>query len=172
MKSVVKLGLVILVLVSVLLVGCASKPTDVAKVAAQITDFALPEGYQPEMAVSLSGYSIAMYNPADGHSHLYLAQSTSNQDITQEKLDEMLAQAKIGKSDRATRMTVVEKRSVTVRGQETTLLISEGTNGDGDPYREVTVAFPGKGGPALLVMSEPTSRWDDARVDQLIASIK
>jgi hypothetical protein len=172
MKSTSKLVMVVIVLVSALLIGCGSKPADVSTSAARIAEFSLPEGYQPEMAADLGGYSIVMYNSGDGHSHLYLVQAPESKDLSQAKLEEMLGQTQSGKKDRATRMTVVEKRAASIRGQESTLVISEGTNSDGDPYRQVTAAFQGKGGPALLVMSEPTSRWDDARVNQLIASIQ
>jgi hypothetical protein len=34
------------------------------------------------------------------------------------------------------------------------------------------VAFRGKGGPALLVLSQPTESWDDSSVDTLLASIQ
>lgn len=160
-------------LIGVLLAGCQGKTGEVAdKAATSIADFSLPEGYQPELALDLAGYTIVSYNPGDGHSHLYLVQAPASQEVTPDKLEAMLAQSQVGQKDRNSRLTVVEKRQATIRGQAATLVISEGTNGDGDPYRQVTAAFQGKGGPALLVLEEPVARWDDARVDQLIASIQ
>jgi len=165
-------------LAGILLAGCQSKPADVAEKAATIAEFSVPEGYQPELGVDLAGYTVVSYNPGDGHSHLYLVQSRNDKDLTPEKMEELLSQAQPGsqaepwQKDRTTRLTVVETRPATIRGQATTLVISEGTNGEGDPYRQLTTAFQGKGGPALLVLEEPVDRWDDARMDRLIASIK
>jgi hypothetical protein len=59
-----------------------------------------------------------------------------------------------------------------VRGQETTLVINEGVNSEGVTYRWVTAAFQGKGGPALLVISEPVTRWSQETVETFIASIR
>jgi hypothetical protein len=69
-------------------------------------------------------------------------------------------------------MTVVEKRQVSIRGQQTSLVISEGVNSSDQPYRQATATFQGKNGPALLVITEPTERWDMARVEQFIVSMK
>ena len=141
----------------------------VTSTAAEIADFDLPAGYKADFSASLMGYSVAAFNPGDGHSHLYLIQSTDEADG--EKLASMLDEVAPGSSDPQTRMRVVETRPVTVGGHETTLVISEGTNGEGESYRQASVAFPGQGGPALLVFSEPTSRWNQATVDALLASI-
>ncbi len=167
-----KFWIIVIALASILLAGCVSQPDDVAAAAANIASIHLPDGYRPEYAVNLGGYFLISYNPGDGHSHLYLVQAGAGQAVSQSKLDELLGQAQLGQTDRSTRLTVVEKRAVTIRGQETTLVFSDGINGSGESYRQVTVAFPGKGGQALLVMSEPTGRWEDARVDRLIQSIQ
>ena len=141
----------------------------VTSAAAEIADFDLPMGYSADFTAQLMGYTVAAYNPGDGHSHLYLIQSADEADG--EKLASMLEEVVPGSSDPQTRMTVIETRPVTVRGLETTLVISEGTNGEGDSYRQAAVAFQGEGGPALLVFSEPTTRWDQATIDALLASI-
>ena len=77
----------------------------------------------------------------------------------------------IGSGNLQTRVTVIETRSVWVRGQETTLVISDCINSEGISYRQAAVAFQGNGGPALLVFSEPIETWDQAILDAFIASI-
>jgi hypothetical protein len=141
----------------------------VTSAAAEIADFDLPTGYTADFTASLMGYTVAAFNPGDGHSHLYLIQSADEADG--EKLASMLDEVIPGSSDSHTRMTVIETRPVIVSGEETTLVISEGTNGEGEAYRQASVAFQSQGGPALLVFSEPTSQWDQATVDALLASI-
>lgn len=141
----------------------------VASAAAEIADFGLPAGYSADFTARLMGYTMAAFHPGDGHSHLYLIQSENEADG--EQLESMLDQVAPGSSDPRTRMTVIESRPVTVRGEETTLVISEGVNSEGASYRQAAVAFQGKGGPALLVLSEPIESWDQASVDAFLASI-
>jgi hypothetical protein len=145
-------------------------PDEVSSAAAEIADFELPAGYAPEFSASLAGYDVAAYSPGDGFSHLYLIQSENEADS--QELEKMLTDMVPGSSDRNTRMTVIENRAATIRGQAATLVISDGVNHEGNTYRQITAAFAGKGGPALLVFSEPTESWDAATVDALIASIK
>ncbi len=165
-----------LVLLSFLLAACgvdASINTNAEKIistTAEFTAFDLPAGYSPEFTASLEDYTLVSYTPGDGHSHLYLIQSKKESDG--EKLDGMVYQLAPGSYDPQTHMTVIETRPVLVRGQEEKLVISEGINSEGETYRQGTVAFQGKGGPALLMFSEPVTRWDQEAVDALIASIQ
>ena len=142
----------------------------ISKTTSQIADFDLPAGYTSEFTAHLAGYSVVSYNPGDGHSHLYLIQSEKEADS--EKLTQMLTSMVPGSSDRNSRLTVIENRTATIRGQAATIVTSDGVNHDGESYRQVTVAFQGKGGPALLVFSEPSERWNQGTVDALLASIQ
>ena len=151
-------------------VAVNSDSAEVSKATAGIADFDLPAGYGPEFTAQLGGYDLVAYNPGDGHSHLYLIQSENEAD--REKLSQTLADLIPGSSDSNTRLTVIENRPVTVRGQAATLVISDGLNSEGASYRQITLAFQGKGGPALLVFSEPTERWDPSAVDALLASLQ
>lgn len=151
-------------------VKMSSDAAEVTSVASEIADFEPPAGYSSDFTANLLGYTVAAYNPGDGHSHLYLVQSEKESDA--EKLAQMLEKLVPGSSDRNSRLTVIENRAATIRGQATTLVISDGVNSDGDSYRQVTAAFQGKGGPALLVMSEPIERWDQSAVDAFVASIQ
>ncbi|HSL43458.1 MAG TPA: hypothetical protein VK897_08500 [Anaerolineales bacterium] len=145
-------------------------PEEVSSTASKIADFDLPADYAPEFSASLAGYDVAAYSPGDGHSHLYLIQSENETDSA--KLEEMLAEMVPGSSDANTRMTVIENRSASLRGESATIVTSDGVDHEGGSYRQITVAFQGKGGPALLVLSEPTERWDQSTVDVLLASIQ
>jgi hypothetical protein len=171
-----KLRISCFVLLAFLLSACGTNTTintdtdKVVSVAAEIADFDLPAGYQPEFSASLEGYILVSYNPGDGHSHLYLIQSEKESDG--EKLVSMVEQIAPGSYDPQTRMTIIETRPVTVREQEVTLVISEGVTSEGETYRQVMAAFQGKGGPALLVLSGPVTSWNQQSVDAFIASIQ
>lgn len=142
----------------------------IMKLSSKIADFDLPEGYTSEFSAEMAGYTLAAYKGASGPSHLYLIQSEKEADG--EELDNMLTRLAPGSSDPNTRMTVIENRPITVRGQEVTMVISDGVNHEGNTYRQATVAFQGKGGPALLVLSESMDRWDTSAIEAFVASIK
>ena len=164
------------IVVTATLFACApnvttnSNPDEVFNAASQIADFEPPAGYTSEFTAHLLGYTVAAYSPGDGHSHLYVIQSEKESDG--EELAKMLTELVPGASDANARMTVIENRAATVRGQEVTVVISDGINHEGDTYRQAMVTFRGKGGPALLVLSEPTDRWDQSAVDAFLTSIK
>src|SRR5215208_2604488 len=137
--------------------------------AAAIADFDLPAGYSAEFSTSMLGYTVAAYKGPNGPSHLYLIQSEKESDG--DELTKMLAQLVPGASDPNTRMTVIENRTATVRGQQATLIISEGVNSENISYRQASIAFKGNGGPALILFSESVEDWDQAAFDEFIASI-
>jgi Na+-translocating ferredoxin:NAD+ oxidoreductase RnfG subunit len=165
----------VLVVMFVLLTACMTNTAvdtnaDTAvNIAAEIADFDLPADYVSEFSASLEGYTLVSYSPGDGHSHLYLIQSENESDG--EKLAGLVEQIAPGSYDPQTRMTVIETRLVMVREQEVTLVISEGISSGGETYRQVAVPFQGKGGPALLIFSEPVTSWNQETVDVFIASI-
>ena len=140
------------------------------KLASKIADFDPPAGYASEFSVEMAGYTLAAYKGASGPSHLYLIQSRKESDG--KELERMLTQLAPGSSDANTRMTVIENRTATVRGQEVAVVVSEGVNSESVSYRQVTVGFEGKGGPALLVLSETVESWDQEAVDTFLASIQ
>jgi hypothetical protein len=137
---------------------------------ATIADFDLPADYAADFSTSMLGYTVAAYKGPNGPSHLYLIQSEKESDG--DELAKMLAQLAPGSSDPNTRMTVLEKRPVTLRGQDSTLIVSEGVNSENVPYLQITAAFEGKGGPALLMFSETVDAWDQAAVDEFLSSIR
>ncbi len=151
-----------------MLAGCT--PGQVTSTAEKIADFDLPVGFKPEFAAEVHGYIAVSYKGPSRPSHLYLIQSEDETDG--EDLQNMLAQVAPGSSDYQTRMTVIENRLITVKGQEVTVVISEGLNSDQAVYREAMVIFQGKGGPALLVFSDSAERWSQETVDALLGSIQ
>jgi hypothetical protein len=172
--KITRIGLV-MVLMLMTLVACAkveltNDAQHVEKIAAEIADFTLLPGYEPELTAQALGYSLASYKGASGPSHLYLIQSEKESD--NEKLSQMLDKLSPGTRDSNARMTVVENRPASVRGQDVTLVISEGVNSEKVSYRQISVGFAGKGGPALLVISETTGNWDQAAIDDFLASFR
>ena len=142
----------------------------VTDTASKIADFALPTDYIPQFSAAMSGYTLAAYQGPSGPSHLFLIQSDKEADGSE--LEKALKDLAPGSSGPNTRMTVIENRTATVRGQEVNVVISEGLNSESVAYRQLTVGFQGKGGPALLVFSDSVERWNPETVDDLLASLQ
>ena len=176
MKPIIQIMLVVMSAVIVAsLSACATvEATDdsqhVTKLASKIADFDQPVSYTPEFSAEMAGYTFVSYKGSKGPSHLYLIQSENQADG--DELERMLTQLAPGSSDPNTRMTVIENRTVTVRGQEVAVVVSEGTNSENVAYRQATVGFQGKGGPALLVFSESVELWDQEALDAFLQSIQ
>lgn len=166
---------VVSAVILVILSACSTVDTTdnnqrVADTASKIADFEPPAGYTPEFSAEMLGFTTVSYRGTTRPSHLYLIQS--GKQSNDEELQNMLKDLAPGSSDPNTRMTVIENRTVTVRGQDVDVIISEGLNSADTTYREATVVFQGKGGPVLLVYSESLDLWDQATVDSFLESIQ
>lgn len=151
-------------------VSVRSSSQSVIQTASDIADLTLPEKYSPEFTVSLMGYTLVSYTAGTGFSHLYLVQANEGADAAM--LETSLDQLVPGTYDHNGRMTVVENLTVSVRGQEALAVISDSVNGEGVAYRQLTVAFEGKSGPAMMVLSEPVDSWNQDAVDSLLSSMQ
>lgn len=143
---------------------------EIAASAAKIASFDLPAGYSPEFTASFDVYTLVSYTPGKGSSHLYLVQSQNAVDT--EKLMQAMKDILPGEYDPEAGMTVIETRPIIVRGEQTTLILSEGLNGNGESYRQAMVVFKGNDGPALLVFSTPVAVWNLETLEALVASIQ
>ena len=141
--------------------------------ASRIADYNVPAGFGDPYSVHLLAFSLVGYTGDDKYSHIYLCQFPKYLSLNQAEIERQFGEATYSKwSDRPARMAVVDQRTVTIRGQEVTLVVSEGTNSEGSAYREVNALFQGKGGQAIVNLSAPIQSWDDAVVDQFLASIQ
>jgi hypothetical protein len=71
---------------------------------------------------------------------------------------------------------VVGTQTATVKGQPVTLTVSEGTVAEGSEagtvFRQVIGVFPGKAGTAMLMVMGKKDTWDEATLDNFLASIR
>jgi hypothetical protein len=169
-KNVFLFGLALLLAACGVEGSISTSQENINETVVEIADFDLPAGFVPELSTTLLGYQAVAYSRGDGPGHIYLIQSSDPADA--DRLAQALDEIVIGSGDPTTRLTVVETRSVVVRGQETTLVISEAVNSEGHTYRQAAVGFQGNGGPALLVFSESIEHWDENILKNLISSLR
>jgi len=150
-----------------------TEPSKANQVADSIAEYTVPAGFGNPYSVKLAGFSLVGYTGDDGHSHIYLVQVPAYLPLGQADIERQLREnAPEGSYDRTTRMEVIDQQKVTIRGQEVTLLVSEGTNHEGQAFRTVSGMFQGKGGRTLVNVSAPVDAWDQATVDSFLASIQ
>ena len=142
----------------------------VNKMAVLIADFTLPDQYEPEFGLHALGYTAVAFSYEAHNGHLYLVQSENEADGPE--LESVLADMVPGYHDAENDLTVMDQQPVTIRGQEVTLVLSEGTDEDNQAMRQATAVFQGKEGPALLVFSESANAWNQAAVDAFLASMQ
>jgi hypothetical protein len=150
----------------------SENPQEVDQIAAEIADFDVPEGFRNPYGMHFADFTSVGYLSQSGNTHIYLTQFPQD---THMDVDEMMRMLKEGGSPEGpwvgAKMTEVEQKPVTVRGQGSTLSIGEGQTSEGETFRVATVAFQGKGGPAFLMVAGPLAEWDIEMVEALIASV-
>lgn len=149
-----------------------SDPVQISEIGGTIADYDLPAGFEDAYSQQLAGFDLVAYNGADGHSHLYFFQLPQGVHVDMDEIKRQLDQATGEPAKIDVRSRVVDQVPVTLRGQDTTVVISEATNSEGLTYRTASAVFQGKGGQALVVFERPTSSWDQAEVDAFLASIR
>jgi len=145
-------------------------PVAVAEAGSRIADYEVPAGFDEGYAADLAGFSLVGYTGADEQSHIYLFQMPAGLSLDQMEMEEQLRRG-TGENEWID-LTEVSREPCEIRGQQTTLIIGEGVNGDNVPYRTASALFEGKGGQALVNISMPSASWDQAVVDEFIESLR
>lgn len=153
-----------------------TNPDRVQAIGREIADYDVPPGYEQVFGMNMIGVKMVAIGPATSNSHftmIMLMQFPAGMEMSQAEMERQLEQALarqtgLGRAD----MTVVGQEEVVIRGESVTMTVREGTTDDGVPMRQVTGLFPGKGGPALLMVMGEATGWDQPMLDRFIASIR
>lgn len=149
-------------------------PQQVAQIASEIADFSLPEGYTTQYGMKIASFSMVQYTTPGEDTFIFLTQFPAG---TSFNVDEMMRQIRDGARNPGSpwynlETELVEQKPISIRGGETVLSISEGTNDQGVLYRMANATFQGRGdGPSLLLIVGPADQWDMDSVEDFIESI-
>ncbi len=151
-----------------------TETASIGDIGSEIADFQLPAGFVPDYAVNIAGIKMVAYRPQIGNGHIMLAQVPEGMSVDAAKLEEEIRSAarSRGYTWFNEDMHVVGEEHLTIRGQETTLITSEGMSRSRGALRQVTASFHGKAGQAWVMVIRPVSEWDRAQVDAFLASIR
>ena len=145
-------------------------PAEVARAGDKIADYSLPAGFGEGYAVDLGGFAMVMHTAVDDSMHITLMQAPAIVALERDALEREMNLA-TGR-EQWTNAAVVDTQPCQIRGQETTLIISEGLNHEGERYRSASAVFAGNDGTALVNISGPAAHWDQEMVDSFIASLQ
>ena len=149
-------------------------PQNAAQLANEISDFTLPSGYSSDYSLHLSGFTLIGYSSPDQQMHIILMQFPKDTSINQEEMLKRMKEATAlqGNAWFNLDMNVTDQKPVTIRGQDSTLVIYKGTNSSGETWYSANVVFEGNGGPAILSISGSQDAWDQSMVEDFISSMR
>lgn len=149
-------------------------PAEAAAVAHQIIDYDLPAGYSEQMAMTVPTYQFVAITSTDNSLSptIMLAQFTGDTSLTPEEMQEQLSQAYNPSTSPGSQMHVVETKTMTIRGYETEVVISEGGLEGGVTIRRLMTVFPGRSGQVMLMIQGAADYWDEQLMDDFIHSIR
>lgn len=152
----------------------SENPQVAVRVGAEIADYEVPAGFGSPYSVQVGDMTLIRYTTQNEMSYILLAQFPEGTSIN---VDEMLRLMEEGSGDPnnvwySTETNILEQKPVTIRGQASTLNVSEGTSLEGLTYRTATATFEGRGGPSLVMVASPVDEWDREVIDEFISSMQ
>lgn len=172
------LGIIILTLVapaalaSIFGGAVSSSPEDAAATGAEIATYTLPAGYQEEGALNLLGTKMVIISNESNDMGLVLMQFPSSYG-SEEQMREQIQRSwgqQTGQS--GTNMTLIEERPITILDQSTTLDIYEGTDSNGNTFRQAFTSFTGDNGIVMFMAAGDADTFDQTAVDNFLESIR
>ncbi len=136
--------------------------------------YEMPSGWHQDLTLHIFGFEMIGLAGSDGHSHIFLMQLPPERSV-EASIKEAFDEANTGGYTSYRYGMVlrqVGETTATVRGQQVTMKISEGTNRDGDTYRQWAGAASDANRQTVVVIEQPVKTWDQAMVDRFIASIQ
>jgi hypothetical protein len=148
-----------------------TEPQQVQDNASTIAEFDLPPGFATESSINMLGIRVAMFTNTQNDHFISLLQIPTRGDINDENIRQLEEAMARGSNRQLADVQTIEERALTVRGEPARLLLQSGTS-DGRAYRQLLLAFQGKGGLALLIVMGPEAGWDQPVYDAMIESIR
>jgi hypothetical protein len=153
-----------------------TNPDRVQAVGSQIADYDVPPGYGEMFAMNMMGIKLVAMGPSSvppDFMMIMLMQFPPGMDVGQGEMERQVEQALARQTGLGSaEMTSVGREEATIKGEPVTLTMREGVTDRGESLRQVTGLFEGKGGPTILMISGDVTAWDQAIVDEFIASIR
>lgn len=153
------------------------KKDEIISIQNEITDITIPETFEPQAGVSFNilgkGVRMAIYNQASKQGMLTLISFSIPDDgmIDMEKeFRNSLNQQ--NQNQRELKITNSKPREFTIKDKKVNFTFAEGTDANDQEFRQVTGVFPGKNGPAFLMLQVLAEDYNEEEIVKMIESIK
>jgi len=151
-------------------------PQESRDLAQSMLDYVLPSGYQEEGAFNMGIMKMVMISDSSASFGplIIIAEMPSGLGID---ADQMRQQIELGMQrsigNRNFDVELEDEQSRTIRGQDVTIYVYTGTDGNGTRIKQVvSELFDGKNGSVMLMIMGQESGWDQAEIDAFLDSIQ
>lgn len=148
-------------------------PQEVAQMAGNIVDYQLPPGYSEQYGMGFMGFDMVVLGTENlTEQAIMLMQVPEMLGLTPEDMIrtmEQSLQSQTGQENVS--MYVVDTIETTIRDQNVTLTVMEGSDSNGYAIKQVTGVFRGNNGAAMLMIVGPQQSWNQETVDAFISSL-
>ncbi len=158
-------------------------PEEAAVEASKMLSYELPDGYREQALMNVIVGKMLMIaqkdlSEADRTTPLIMimqlsslvAGDATSQEQFQRQMEESMTTTSGGEK---LELQLVEEKTITIAGQETKLLVYEGTDSKGVELREViTGFFKANGKPTMVMIVGQISTWPEEEMDAFLSSIK
>jgi hypothetical protein len=148
-------------------------PAKAAQTASEIADFTPLDGYQAITDMKILGYTVVVYSNGNSDSEvLILMEMAMLTEINESTIKQMQQAVERQSGQSSNNMRVVESRDLTIRDKPARMIVQEGTSSETSvALRQLMVAFQGKGGVCMLMLTVPADQWDQESIDRMVESI-
>jgi len=149
-------------------------PQEIAQIAGRIIDYDLPAGYGEEFAMSFFGFDIVAFTRDDSSGNIIIIMQMPEMFglDPDEMMREMERSLQQQTGQEIGNLQYVDTIQTTIRDQNVTLTVQEGTDANGTTIRQITGVFEGENGIAMLMIVGPSQTWDQQTVDEFLSSLR
>lgn len=149
-------------------------PAQVSQIAENIVTYQLPSGYEEQFGLSFFGFDMVAFGKEDFSGQIFVLMQVPDMfGLSPEEMAQQIEQSLQQQTGRQTvNMQVVDTIQTTIRDQNVTLTVQEGTDAEGTSIRQITGAFAGRNGAAMLMIIGPTQSWNQEAVNSFLASLR
>ncbi len=142
------------------------------QIGAQIADYTLPPGYTEEVGFDMFVEKLVMIGPTNNQGPVIMMISVSAATVNRQQMEQTLRQSFASQLSRSGTFKSVGTHDVTIKGQQTTLAVSENDSTSGLTERQATGVFQGKSGLVMMMIMGSVDEWDWPTIEAFCSSIK
>lgn len=147
-------------------------PANARKIASEIADYTLPPDYQEQIGMDLFVEKLVMIARPDRRGLILMLLQVSTPNVNREQVVRQMQEAFQQQFQRQSgAMHEVAQEPITIRGQETTLVISESETGT-NQMRQAVAVFNGNNGLVVVMAMANASEWDIELLRSFLGSIR